>query len=92
MGRLVHAYYSSLMAEEFGTVFYMGRDGRKTAVTLAVRRRRGVRRKYRWDDLKYVGRVWESKVLGMDDVAQAEADLDRKMERDHEREEMQRLR
>lgn len=96
MSYLLHAYHSEQAASCFGNVFYRGQDGRRVAVTIVVRRRRGVRRKYTWDDLRYVGRVWADKILGVDEIVQAEMDLDweidREFERERREEEMQRLR
>jgi len=71
----VHAFYSRQMAEQFGTVFYRDRDGRRVACSIVTRRRRGIRKKFRWGDLRYVGRIMENKFLGCDEVAQEENDL-----------------
>jgi len=72
---LLHAFYSKEMASSFGTVFYRDRDGRRVAASIVVKKRRGIRRKFRWGDLKYVGRVMENKFLGCDPIAQEENDL-----------------
>jgi hypothetical protein len=87
MNGVLYAYYSGRMAEEFGTVFYMDLDGRRVGTTLVVKKRRGVRRRFRWDDLRYVGRVLGRKVLGMDETAQDEADLWDRTMKDMEKEE-----